>query len=441
MLVQTSPCHAVVTRLLRKAMTMRCMSLQATEGIRVDDFVPQRRSLRVAVVTETYPPEVNGVAATISRVVEGLRQRQHEVQLVRPRQDAGDAELEGSERYTEVLMRGLPIPRYPQLKMGMPSKRALLSLWTRRRPDLVHLVTEGPLGWSALAAAVKLGLPVVSDFRTNFHAYSRHYGVAWLHNPIMGYLRKFHNRTACTMVPTEALREQLSASGFRRLQVVARGVDTQLFHPGRRSAELRTRWGAGPGATVLLCVGRLAPEKNLGVLVETWRALQARAQPASLKLVLVGDGPARSSLEAQLPGAVFAGLQRGDDLAAHYASADVFFFPSQTETFGNVVPEAMASGLAVLAYDYAAAAQLIRHGESGLLAPIDGGRGLQQLAVTLVGDRMAAQAMGRSARTVAERLDWGRIVGLIEAEYEAAMHAAVQANGDRSTWPSKSIRV
>ncbi len=425
-------------------MTMRAMSLQLPEGFRVDDFLPQRRSLRVAVVTETYPPEVNGVAATISRVVEGLRQRHHEVQLIRPRQDASDAETAGSEHDSEVLMRGLPIPRYPQLKMGMPSKRALLSLWTRRRPDLVHLVTEGPLGWSALAAAVKLGLPVVSDFRTNFHAYSRHYGVAWLHNPIMGYLRKFHNRTACTMVPTEALRQQLAAAGFRRLQVVARGVDTQLFHPERRSAALRASWGAGPDTTVLLCVGRLAPEKNLGVLVEAWRALHAQASsqagPASLKLVLVGDGPARASLQAQLPGAVFAGLRHGNDLASHYASADVFFFPSQTETFGNVVPEAMASGLAVLAYDYAAAGQLIRHGESGLLAPIEDGQGLQRLALSLLRDRQAAQALGRCARAVTERLDWGRIVGLIETEYEAALRVAAQADGDRRAWPALSVR-
>ncbi len=415
---------------------MRRMSLQPPESIRVDDFLPQRRSLRVAVVTETYPPEVNGVAATIARVVDGLRLRQHEVQLVRPRQDSSDADSTGTERYSEVLMRGLPIPRYPQLKMGMPSKRALLSLWTRRRPDVVHLVTEGPLGWSALAAAVKMGLPVVSDFRTNFHAYSRHYGVAWLHNPIMGYLRKFHNRTACTMVPTEALRQQLAASGFRRLQVVARGVDTQLFHPGRRNAALRASWGAGPETTVVLCVGRLAPEKNLGTLAAAWRAMAAQAPTAaSLKLVLVGDGPARASLQAQLPGAVFAGLRHGEDLAAHYASADAFVFPSLTETFGNVVPEAMASGLAVLAYDYAAASQLIEHGESGLLARMDDADDLQRLALSLVADRGAVPALGRAARAVAVRLDWDRIVGLIEAEYDLALRSAALAAGERGAWP------
>lgn len=416
------------------------MSVPPSQSIRVDDFLPQRRSLRVAVVTETYPPEVNGVAATIARVVDGLRQRQHEVQLVRPRQGARDDAQPAGESDSEVLMRGLPIPRYPQLKMGMPSKRALVALWMRRRPDVVHLVTEGPLGWSALAAAVKLGLPVVSDFRTNFHAYSRHYGAAWLHNPIMAYLRKFHNRTACTMVPTEALRQQLEASGFRRLQVVARGVDTQLFHPGRRSDALRAQWGATPRSTVVLCVGRLALEKNLGALVDAWRAMLAQAAPASLKLVLVGDGPARAALQAQLPGAVFAGLRHGEDLAAHYASADAFVFPSLTETFGNVVPEAMASGLAVLAYDYAAAGQLIRHGESGLLAPMDDGAALQRLAATLATDPSALRTLGGAARKVAEPLDWGRIIGLVEARYDDALYAAAQAEGHRASWTALGLR-
>ena len=321
-------------------------------------------------------------------------------------------------------MRGLPIPRYPQLKMGMPSKRALLALWARRRPDVVHLVTEGPLGWSALAAAGRLGLPVVSDFRTNFHAYSRHYGFAWLHKPMFGYLRKFHNRTACTMVPTQTLRQQLAEAGFQRLKVVARGVDTALFAPERRSAALRAQWGADDSTRVVLGVGRLAPEKNLGALVDTWRGMEASAGASKLKLVLVGDGPSRAALQAQLPQAHFAGLRHGEDLAAHYASADIFLFTSLTETFGNVVPEAMASGLAVVAFDYAAAAQLVRHGESGLLAPVEDASALRQHAQALVCSPEQVARLGAAARQVAGRQGWGRIVEQIEAEYAAALLAA-----------------
>ena len=173
----------------------------------IDNYPAAQRSLRIAFVTETYPPEVNGVAMTMARVVGGLHRRNHDVQLVRPRQDSRD-EADRSVRFHEVLMRGLPIPRYPNLRMGAPSKRALVQLWSLRRPDVVHIATEGPLGWSALQAARHLKLPVSTDFRTNFHAYSRHYGIGWLHKPIMAYLRKFHNRAASTMVPTEALRRE-----------------------------------------------------------------------------------------------------------------------------------------------------------------------------------------------------------------------------------------
>jgi glycosyltransferase involved in cell wall biosynthesis len=389
-------------------------------SIVVDEFLPIRRSMRVAMVTETYPPEVNGVAATVARVVDGLRTHGHEVQLVRPRQDSHDAGPEG-EGLVQVLMRGLPIPRYPQLKMGLPSKRALLKLWTMHRPDVVHIVTEGPLGWSALQAAAHLRLPVVSDFRTNFHAYSKHYGVAWLRTPIMAYLRKFHNRTACTMVPTEALRSELAATGFKGLRVVARGVDTVQFNPSRRSALLRNNWGAKQDTLVALCVGRLAPEKNLGAVLAAYEGM--RAEQPDVRLVLVGDGPEKTRLMQRHPDVVFAGMRRGDDLGAHYASADVFLFPSITETFGNVVPEAMASGLAVVAYDHAAAGHLIHHGENGLLAPYDDTAAFCALSRRLATDLPRARALGQQARATAQRMDWARIVELVENEYTAAILA------------------
>lgn len=209
---------------------MRAKAMKHRDSILVDDDLPARRSLQVALVTETYPPEVNGVAATIARVVEGLRASGHQLQLVRPRQDSLQEPL-CEARFSEVLVRGLPIPRYPQLKMGLPARRALLRLWTAQRPDVVHIVTEGPLGWSALQAATQLRLPVVSDFRTNFQAYSRHYGVGWLRAPVMAYLRRFHNRTACTMVPTESLKAELGAAGFKGLRVVARGGGHPTLQP------------------------------------------------------------------------------------------------------------------------------------------------------------------------------------------------------------------
>jgi len=394
--------------------------IESTEpAIIVDDLPAARRSLRIAFITETYPPEVNGVAATIARLIEGLRARYHEVQLVRPRQHHADDGAAG-ERFHEVLMRGLPIPRYPNLKMGLPSKRVLVQLWTARRPDIVHIATEGPLGWSALQAAHRLKLPVSSDFRTNFHAYSKHYGVGWLHKPIMAYLRKFHNLAHCTMVPTEALRRSLNEYGFRNLIVLSRGVDTQLFDPARRSEELRRRWGAAPDSLVVLHVGRLAQEKNLGALAGVYRVM--RRENPRVRLVLVGDGPARRWLQSECPDAHFAGMLTGEDLAAHYASGDLFVFPSTTETFGNVTPEAMASGLPVLAYNYAAAGMLIDSGVNGVLARFDDSRDLIEHAVRLARNPARLPSMGARARETACAMGWERIVEQVESVFVSAIN-------------------
>jgi len=382
---------------------------------------PTRPPLRVAVVSETWPPEVNGVAATAARVLAGLRQRGHTLQLLRPRQRP-DEQAACEPGFDEQLLRGLPIPRYPQLRMGLPATRTLQRLWQAQRPDVVHLVTEGPLGWSALQAARALGLPVVSDFRTNFHAYSRHYGAAWLGRPIVGYLRHFHNRTTCTMVPTEALRAELQAEGFENLRVVARGVDTVRFDPCHRSEALRRRWGAGPGDLVAVHVGRIAPEKNLETLLAAHAAMADR--DPRVKLVFVGDGPARAALQRRCPTAVFAGLQRGEALAEHYASADVFLFPSLTETWGNVLPEAMASGLAVVAFDCAAAGQLVRHGHNGLLVRVGDDAGFCRTAARLAGAWREVRALGGQARQAALPLGWDRITGEVEAEYRRAIAPA-----------------
>ncbi len=389
----------------------------------VEQFPRARRSLRVAVVTETYAPEVNGVALSAARFVEGLRRRDHEIQLVRPRQDRSDRA--GDLR--EVLTQGVPIPRYPGLRMGLPATNALSRLWGRTRPDVVHVLTEGPLGWSAVSAARKLKLPVISDFRTNFHSYSRHYGIGWLGQPILAYLRKFHNRTLCTLVPTEAMRAELAALGFRDLRVVARGVDTALFDPARRSEALRSAWGVGPEDPVLLHVGRIAAEKNLPALVSAYES--ARAQAPRSRLVLVGDGPARAEVQARCPDAIFAGTRRGEDLATHYASADVFLFPSLTETYGNVTLEALASGLAVVAFGYAAAAETIRHGDNGLLAPMGDADAFAALAASAASDFARARLMGSFARESALKLGWDLVVRQLETLLEVAAGVAAHSHG------------
>jgi len=374
----------------------------------VQPFAPDRQQLRIALVTETYPPEINGVAMTLGRMVDGLLRRGHAIQLVRPRQHALDVPAE-QRSFEEVLATGVPIPNYGGLKFGLPAKARLARLWQHKRPDLVHVVTEGPLGWSAIGAARKLRLPVTSDFHTNFHSYSRHYGFSWLKAPIASYLRKFHNRTQATLVPTRALAHELGGAGYENLAVVSRGVDTAQFNPGRRSRELRAAWGImdtdTPADTlVALYVGRLAPEKNLPLVLDAYAAIRA-AHPDT-RLVFVGDGPLRGSLEASCPKAIFAGMRSGVDLAAHYASADLFLFPSLTETFGNVTTEALASGLGVVAYRYAAAADLIVDGDNGRHAPPGDAAAFIAAAADLAGDREQLRRVRAAAPASVAQLDW-----------------------------------
>jgi len=369
-------------------------------------------SLRIAMVTETYPPEVNGVARTMMEMVEGLRARGHAIQLVRPRQNAADRPLlNGSLQ--EVLGRGLAIPRYPQLKMGLPAKGALIERWRDFRPNLVHVATEGPLGWSALGAAEALKLPVATDFHTNFQTYSRHYGVGWLARPVTAYLRRFHNRAACTLVPTREMADDLGRLGFRGLRIVGRGVNPAVFAPAKRSARLRESWGAGEDTPVALCVSRFAPEKNFPMVLKAFEAIR-KARPDA-RLVLVGDGPMSAELEKSGVGVVVAGRRENGELSAHYASADIFLFPSTSETFGNVTLEAMASGLAIVAYRYAAARECLRDGESALLPEVDDEAAFLLGAVRLATDAALRRRLAAAARLAAERLTWERVVGAFES--------------------------
>lgn len=365
-----------------------------------------QRSLRVAVVTETYPPEINGVALTIQHMVEGLRRRNHQIQLIRPRQGKGDLPA-FTANLQQILLPGFAIPRYPNLQLGLPAGSALRQLWRENRPDVVHIVTEGPLGWSALNEARKLDIPVTSDFHTNFHSYTQHYGIGWMRRPIGAYLRHLHNRALLTMVPDRGLRHELETQGYQNLAIVGRGVDTDLFNPARRSMELRHSWGVSRNGLVAVYVGRLAAEKNLEAVVDAFDAMSARHPRA--KLVWVGDGPQRSVLQARNPGHVFAGMQTGIGLAEHYASADVFLFPSLTETFGNVTLEAMASGLAVVAYNYAAAAEHIHHGENGLVAEFDNLSLFCDQAAILAGRPEMIARLGGNARKSADGLAWNLI--------------------------------
>jgi glycosyltransferase involved in cell wall biosynthesis len=379
--------------------------------------------MRVAFVTETFPPEIGGAAMAAGRFVDALLARGHEVELVRPRQQGDPAPPRA--RLDPRLVPGVGVPFHRGLQLGLPAGGALTRRWRRQRPDLVHVVSEGLLGRSALHAALRLDLPVTTSFHTNFHRYARYYGFSWLAPLATAYLRRFHRRAQRTLVPTLQVRDQLAGSGFEHLEVISRGVDASLYSPARRSEALRAAWGAEPDDPVAITVGRLAPEKNLPLAVEAFVA--ARRSVPRARLVLVGEGPLRERLAAGNPDVVFTGMLRGEELAAHYASADVFLFPSLTETFGNVCLEAMASGLSLVAFDDGAARELVRHGENGLLAACLDPRAFVEHAVRVVSDRALARRLGAAARDTAEGRGWDAVGDRLETVMLQVVRAAAAA--------------
>ena len=361
--------------------------------------------MRIAYVTETYPPELNGVSGTAARAVAWLRSHGHAVHLVRPRQPGEDA----ADNDQEWRVRGIPLPMYRRLRVGVPAVGGLKRRWSIEPVELVHVATEGPLGWSACRAARTLGVPVTSDLRTNFDLYSGYYGFGALRGVVGAYLRRFHNSTDLTFVATAALADELRGRGFQRLAILGRGVDGEQFAPRHRSTELRRQWGVGADDPVLLHVGRLAPEKNVELVLRAYAAV--RAHNAAARLVIVGDGPLRRRLEAKAgAGVVFTGERKGEELAACYASGDVFLFPSLTETFGNVTMEALASGLVVVAYRSAAAAVHVKQGVNGLLAPPGDAARFIDLACRAAESLRALQVMRVLARRTAQAASWDAIL-------------------------------
>lgn len=373
--------------------------------------------MHIVFVTETWPPQVNGVALTVRTLALGLAARGHRVEVVRPGKDGNDGKVE------LLFARGAPLPSYPGLQMGMPRGGELRRRWCERRPDAIYIATEGLLGISAMRAANALQIPVVTGFHTRFHDYASHYGVGLLAPLVRSRLMQFHRRAQMTLVPTRTLLDELAEAGIRHVRRLRRGVDTDLFTPARREPALRRSWGATGDTPVMLCVGRLAAEKGLGLALQAFRALQARIPTA--RMVMVGDGPQRGALADAYPDVIFAGTKRGEDLATHYASADMFLFPSLTETFGNVVLEAMASGLAVVAFDRAAAQEHVANGISGLVVPESDARGFITSAYELGLDAETRRMLGINARIVAQQC----APDAVTAEFDKLLHVLTREHG------------
>jgi glycosyltransferase involved in cell wall biosynthesis len=361
--------------------------------------------MRICLVSETWAPEINGVAHTLGHLSREATARGHRLQLVRPRPAAPAPRGDGME--AELRVAGVSLPGYRAVRLGLPAARRLARFWREQRPDAVYLATQGPLGWSAQGVARRLAIPTVAGWHTNFDHYCHDYGVPWLSGLVRRRLRTFHNRSQATLVPTRQQAEALSAGGFTNLRVMARGIDGERFSPDHRDPALRRAWGAGEHTPVVLHVGRLAREKNLALLRESCMALR-EARPDA-RIVIVGDGPGRRALQTALPDAHFTGFIPANALARHYASADLFLFPSVSETWGNVLLEAMASGLGVVAFRHAAGAELIDHDRNGLALAVGDAAGFRDAAVSLCQQPARRARLGRPARQRALACTWPAI--------------------------------
>ncbi|WP_151804630.1 glycosyltransferase family 4 protein [Acinetobacter bereziniae] len=381
-----------------------------------------RPRLKIAIVTETWPPEINGVALSLMQLCKGLQNQGHKILLIRPEQKAQCYDFVPNK---ECLVNGQSIPKYPDMKFGWPQFLKVSQAISAFTPDVVHIVTEGPLGFTALHAAKTRRIPVSSGFHSQFQEFSRFFDLAFLVKPIQSYLRWFHNATQLTCVPSRDTEIALREFGVTcPLVVVGRGIDTDRFSSRRYSAQLRQQWSADENTTVLIYVGRLSSEKEVNVVIDAYSALRKQSQ-RQVKLVLVGDGPDRSRLE-KMPGAehvIFMGSLSGTQLAEAYASANVFVFASQVETFGNVVIEAMASGLPIIAYDYACAQLHGKHTQTGWLCSIGD---IQQLTqhVLQIPDNNTLKRMGQQAMQDVQSIGWQHPVHQFEeALYQVTQYA------------------
>lgn len=380
--------------------------------------------MRVALVTESFLPHIDGVVTTISRLTEHLQHRGHDSILFAPA--GGPPEINGTR---VIALNTLPFPPYPDYRF-VPPVHDLRPELDRFDPDVMHLFSPTSLGLAGIVAARLLGIPTIASYETDVAGFAAVWGLGMLCGPINNYYRWLHNRADLNLCPSHATAADVRALGFRRVAVWPRAVDTERFHPLHRAAPWRDRLSGGhPEAPLLLYAGRVAPEKRI-----RWIRPVLDAVPEA-RLAIIGDGPSRANLERLFAGTntVFTGFLRGQDLSAAYASADIFVFPGPKETFGFVVMEAMASGLPVIAARAGGPLDQITHAVSGLLFEPNDQSSLVEAVASLAHDPGKARRMGRAARLVAESRSWTHVLdGLLE-QYAALI-------GQRKRPRTRSLR-
>lgn len=372
--------------------------------------------MRLALFADTYPDDVNGVAKTLGKLVGHAASRGHDVALVTTRVAGGPDPSAAMHRQ----IPGVPAPMYPELQLARLLDRRTKRMLRDFAPDVVHVATESTVGFSGRRWALRHGLPLVTSFHTNFPAYVRDYHMGPLESWVWKYLRWFHARSLVTFCPSHDTLADLKARGFHpRLKVWGRGVDTELYGPHRRSQGVRER--VAPGADrILVYVGRLAAEKRVDLLMDAFVRIRA-VRGADTALVLVGDGPAASRLRARaVEGVHFTGFLHGVPLAEVYAAGDLFVFASDTETFGNVVLEAIASGLPAVVVDKGGVRESAIPERTGVRVPVGDPEAFARACLELLDDEPRRARLARGARVEAIARKWDEILDGVLSEYEAA---------------------
>lgn len=352
--------------------------------------------MRVAIVTESFLPRVNGVTNSVCRVVEHLARHGHEALIVAP--GPGPSDYAGMP---VELVPGVALPGYQSFVMGLPTMRRLEKSLRAFRPDVVHLASPIMLGAAGAHAARKLGVPSVAVFQTDVAGFARRYGFRGTDRIIWSWLRRIHGQAALNLVPSSATFQQLEGHGFPRLAMWRRGVDAVRFDPAHRSQEWR-REIAPNGELLVGYVGRVSGDKRVDMLA-------GLADLPGVKVVVVGEGPAEGRLRALMPNAAFPGFLDGDRLARAFASLDVFVHTGADETFCQAIQEAMASGVPVVAPAAGGPLDLVRPEETGLLFPPDSPEALRAAVERLAGDAELRRAWGRAARATVESRSWASV--------------------------------
>ncbi len=382
----------------------------AVDASTADALEVDASTLRLAIFSDTYAPQVNGVARTLERLVRAVEARGGTVRVFTV-DDPDATPLPQVERYPSA-----PFWAYKQLRLSLPPHRRVMTALESFAPTLVHAATEFGVGMAGRRAARALGVPFVSSYHTSFTAYARFYRLGLLAQPGWTFLRWFHNAGLRTYCPTPSIVEDVNAEGFTNTRVWSRGVDRARFSPRFRSNALRERIGATDDTLVVSYVGRIAAEKGLDVALEAIR-LAVSARPGRLRFMAVGDGPFEAELHRLAPpDSWLPGKLLGDALSEAYASSDVFLFPSVTDTFGNVLLEAMASGVPVVGADVGPTREQLAPDRGWLVTPGDAG-GFAAALVALVDDRAALATARQQALAFAASKSWRSVWNTLIADY------------------------